>query len=299
MKFSRAKKKKTYLAPEKWLIIKQIALGVLLFTLLGLIITGVWYGTRVSSLTISDVTVSDGQTIRAETVKKIAAQELVGEYWHLVPRQFSWFYPQEDIIEKVQEIERIKDVAVERVSGTEIRITFSEYEPDALWCDEDDGECHFLDDRGFAFGKAPALAGESLLRYYKAGEGPRAQENITTTLDYLSTKKMVDLLKDIDWYVNRVEIDAVRDVFYSLSGDSELRASLTDDPIETFDYFQTLIRSEEFTHLKPGNFKYVDLRFGEKLYVNEEVGVEDEVASSTDPVNEEMSELLEEVDEEE
>jgi hypothetical protein len=276
------KKQRFYLEPGTVIIIKQILLGIFLFSLVALIITGIWYGSRVSSLTITNINVQDGQTIRGDLIKEKVEQVLEGEYIHLIPRRFSWFYPETEVLEKVQEIERIKDIRVEKKSGTELAVTFDEYQPFALWCNESNESCFFLDDKGFAFGKAPILSGESLVRYYKLGEEPQLKTNLISSDDFENTKEFSKLLANMSWFNTKIEIDAVRDVFYLLSDDSEIRATLTEKPAVTFSYLESLVRSKEFEHLKPGNFQYVDLRFGAKLYVNEEKNVA--VASSTESI---------------
>lgn len=276
------KKQRFYLEPGTVIIIKQILLGIFLFSLVALIITGIWYGSRVSSLTITNIKVQDGQTIRGDLIKEKVEQVLEGEYVHLVPRRFSWFYPEAEILEKVQEIERIKDVKVEKISGTEIAVTFDEYQPFALWCNESNESCFFLDDKGYAFGKSPTLSGESLVRYYKLGEEPQLKTNLISSDDFENTKEFSKLLTNMSWFNTKIEIDAVRDVFYLLSDDSEIRATLTEKPAVTFSYLESLVRSKEFDHLKPGNFQYVDLRFGSKLYVNEEKNIV--VSSSTESI---------------
>lgn len=276
------KKQRFYLEPGTVIIIKQILLGIFLFSLVALIITGIWYGSRVSSLTITNINVQDGQTIRGDLIKEKVEQVLEGEYIHLIPRRFSWFYPEVEVLEKVQEIERIKNVKVENISGTELAVTFDEYQPFALWCNESNESCFFLDDKGFAFGKAPILSGESLVRYYKLGEEPQLKTNLISSDDFENTKEFSKLLTNMSWFNTKIEIDAVRDVFYLLSDDSEIRATLTEKPATTFSYLESLVRSKEFEHLKPGNFQYVDLRFGAKLYVNEEKNVA--VASSTESI---------------
>ena len=232
--------------------------------------TGIWYGTRVSALTISTVLAVDSETIQAETVKAKVDEVLAGEYWHFIPRRFTWFYPEKQIQQKLEEIERIKDVRVEKISRTEIAITFSEYFPYALWCNEQNKNCYFLDEAGFSFGQAPDLSGESLVRYHKLGEEPQLRINFISEEDFNKTKEFSRLLSTMDWYVTEVEVDTVRDVFYTMSNGSEIRATLGSDAKETFGYLETLHRSKEFEHLQPGNFQYIDLRFGSKVYVNEE-----------------------------
>lgn len=280
--FTNKKKRRFYLEPEKILIIKQVLLGLFLLALVSGIITGIWYGTRLSSVTISNIHAVDSQTIQADTIKAKIDEVLVGEYWHLIPRRFAWFYPEDQILQELQKIERIKDVRVEKISNTELAITFSEYLPYALWCNENDDICYFIDELGFAFGKAPDLSGGSLVRYHKLGEDPKLRQSFISEVDFNKTKEFSQYLSTINWYVTEIEVDTVRDVFYSLSEGGEIRGTLESDTKETFNYLLTLHQSEEFTHLKPGNFQYVDLRFGAKLYVNEEK--DDVVASSTESV---------------
>lgn len=280
MKYRRSKKKRSYIKPEKVLIIKQIILGVILFSFLALLITGIWYGTRISSLTISMVSVDGSETIPEETVREIVNDNLEGEYWHLIPHRFVWFYPEEKILSQLNQIERIKDVKIESVSGTKLNVAYNEYVPYALWCAKKNDTCYFIDRKGFAFGEAPSLLGGSLIRYFKTDKEPQLRTRFIDD-NFSNTIKFSELVSEVGWYVNEVEIDSVGDVFYVLGGESELYTTLTTDPYETFSYLETLINAKEFSHLEPGNFNYIDLRFGEKLYVKEG---KEEVASSTENI---------------
>ena len=79
--------------------------------------------------------------------------------------------------------------------------------------------------------------------------------------------------------ISSVEFDSADDVFYVLAGGGELRATLHDPATKVFDNLEAILASKEFAHIKPGNFQYIDLRFGSKVFVNEEkLGM----ASSTD-----------------
>lgn len=260
---------KKYLDPAKVLLLKQIGWGVLWLSATALFLSGVWYGTRINALTVREVYVVDGETIRAEVIKEKVQSELAGEYGHFIPRRFAWFYPKETIVEAVGNIEKIKEVKVERLSGTELSVTFSEYKPEALWCGKGNEECFLVDKNGFAFATAPKLSGEGLLRFQKLGEEPVIKTNLLDSGDFAEVRRLVQLLDNSDWPVTKVEIDAVGDIFYILAGRSELRTSLRLSGDEIFDNLNSVRESEEFTHLKPGNFYYIDLRFGDKLYINE------------------------------
>ncbi|MEZ4104443.1 MAG: hypothetical protein R3B60_04115 [Candidatus Paceibacterota bacterium] len=286
MKFSRKRNKKVYLAPEQKLIIKQVFFGLVLFFFLGFLIWGIWHLTRLPAMTISKITVFDGETIQAERIENIVDNTLKGDYWRLIPKRFTWFYPEKEVLDNLKQIERIKEVSAKKVSNTEITIEFSEYIPDSLWCDNhnhnDNQKCLFIDNESYAFGLAPSLTGESLLRYRNNGKKPQIGEVLMDEKDFVTTKKFVWLLGQIGWYVSYIEVNQVGDVFYILSGGGELRATLYDDPNEVFSYLKALLASDEFSHLKSDNFKYIDLRFGEKLYVNEVIDIDEGLASSTD-----------------
>ncbi len=271
---------KTYLEPGTILLIKQIGLGLLAFLVFGLVVASVWYVTRLNSFTISTITVDGGLTISHDEVRSLVEGELSGTYIGIVPKRFAYFYPEEPITQVVKKIPRIRDVEINRVSGTELKISFGEYEPETLWCDKEDlSNCLFLDEGGFAFAPAPRLHGESMLRFVSPLL-PLATGTTPFLLgDYQSVLEMVDLLEELGWYVGRVEINPSRDVFYTLIDGGELRATLNDNPTIPFDNIKAILGSKEFAHLKPGNFQYLDLRFGSRVFVNEELL--SEVATST------------------
>ena len=113
---------------------RQVGIGVILTCCIGLIITGIWYGSRVQSLTITAVEVVGGETIPHEEVRRLADEVLIGSYYRLVPKQFALTYPKTAITDRIKRLERVKNVQVERTSGTTLQIVFEEYTPAALWC---------------------------------------------------------------------------------------------------------------------------------------------------------------------
>jgi hypothetical protein len=277
----RQRKKPKYLDPGIINIIKQIFFGVLVFSVVALIITAIWYATRVTAFTISKVTVEGGVTINKDFVKKTAEEQLEGTYMKLVPKRFAFTYPEENIFDSVIQVERIRDVQVQRVSGTEIRVTFDEFLPDSLWCSlNEQTNCLFLDDLGFAFAKAPSLTGESMVRYLTTEQEVEIGTTPLTLEDYNATKGFADSLAGLDWYITKVEVNSTRDVFYTLAGGGEIKATLTESIQKPISNLETILGSKEFSHLKPGNFRYLDLRFGSRVFVNEEMEeIKEEVES--------------------
>lgn len=267
--------------PNTLVLLKQIGIGVLVISSVALLVTGVWYGTRVSSLTITQVNVSGGETVNLGEIKHKAEELLDGEYLGLVPRRFAWFYPDEEIASVVSGFERIHNVTVAREGGTSVQVSFDEYTPQALWCQSvEQSDCLYLDETGYAFGHAPQLIGGSFLRFVKTGEKPEVGVSVTSHESLANILLAVEKLAEHDWFVSYVEIDQVDDVFLKIVGGGELKITASEDPIKTVENLLTILGSDEFKHIHPGNFQYIDLRFGNKVYVNEKAVVV-EIASTT------------------
>lgn len=279
---TRIQKRRNYLDPATVVLVKHILLGVCFFAVVIILLTIVWHVTRISALTIQSINIDGGVTINKEEVKAKVEEKLAGEYLRLVPRRFAFFYPEEEVFNNVNSVERIKNVQINRVSGTELQVTFDEYLPDSLWCDLDlEDHCFFLDENGYAFAKAPDLLGESIVRYYASERTAEVGVNPFTREDFVLTKEFIDYMAEIGWFVTKVEINSVRDVFYTVIQGSEIKATLTEEPLKPFENLTTILQSKEFSHLKPGNFQYIDLRFGSRVFVNEESKEPDLVEATT------------------
>jgi hypothetical protein len=267
-------KKRFEFSPNAKVIIRQVLIGVTVLTLVALTITAIWYGTRMQSLTISTVTAVGGETIDAEEVRVKAEAVLEGTYGKLIPRRFSWFYPQADMLAAVGQVERIRDIVIERTSQTDLHISYDEHMPFALWCDEPvapitTDTCLFINERGYAFAHAPQLEGGSFVRYRSAGTVPEIGKEVMGFEAFWNTVSFAELLALDNLFVTSVETDAAGDVYYGLTTGGELRATLIDPAAKVADNLRTILRADEFAHLRSEDFNYIDLRFGNKVYVSE------------------------------
>jgi hypothetical protein len=262
-------KRRKRMDPNTLQLIRQIVGGFLVLFFIALLVTAVWYVTRLPALTIATVDVSGGQTIQPDLVRTLVSAELEGEYLRLVPRRFSLLYPKSDLVVAANKIDRIKDVQIERRSLTSIAVTYDEFVPDALWCTRANAECVFLDATGYAFAKAPTLSGGAFLRFEKLDVAPVTGVQAFATAPYQKIHDLVDLLEDKAWFVSSVTTDSAGDAFLQLTKGGELKVALSDEPAEIVDNLFTVLASPEFAELGPGAFEYVDLRFGNKVFVNE------------------------------
>lgn len=287
MSFLRRKKRKTRGGRSQHprsVLIKQIVLGMLLCVFVGGVGVGIWHGSRVDALTITEVDISGGETIDHDTVRALVEEELTGSYYHLVPRRFAWTYPQERISERVQELERIDTVSLTRESGTTLRVEFTEYHPFALWCgSEVDGECLFMDATGYAFARAPQLSGGAFVRFIKYDTEEPAVGTTPFDSNFVreSTAFIERAYEELGLTITIVEQINEDDVIYSIAGGGTLKLSLRMPLADAYENLHTLLQSPEFAHIAPGTFQYIDLRYGNKVFVNEEPPQLDSTATSS------------------
>jgi cell division septal protein FtsQ len=257
--------------PNTVVLLKHLGVGVLLLCLVALGVTALWYGTRIAALTITTVEAEGGKTIDPIEVITLANETLSGEYLGLIPKRFAWFYPEKAMYERISTIERIHSIEIERVDSTTLRIIYDEYVPHALWCQTlEEQNCLFIDDQGYAFAQAPMLSGGSFLRVVTSGRAPAVGETAIDAALYQSIQELVSLLAAQGWFVSHAEIDQVADIFLKVVGGGELKVNFQESPASTVDTLLVLLTANEFKHLEPGNFQYIDLRFGNKVFVNEQ-----------------------------
>lgn len=278
----KAKKRSPAVDPARRMLLRQISIGVLLAVVLGGLIWGVWQVTRLPVVTISEVTARGGVTIAPQTVVAVAEAELIGSYYRLIPKRFTYLYPKQRIIAAIEQIPRLESVTIERVERTSLRVRFTEYVPEALWCQAE--QCVFIDAAGYAFAEAPVLSGTSFVRYQAGTAMPEVGVVGVPPSVFRRTQQFSAVLSEaLNLRPQRIWFDD-RDITYLLGGGGEIRVARTDDVAALERNLTTLMASEEFAHLEPGNFEYIDLRYGNKVFVQEVI---EEVATSTEDIAEE------------
>lgn len=252
----------------------RVVIGLALLLLLALSITGVHKVTRHPSVTITAVDVQGGETIDPSEVEYRARELLKGTYLFVIPRSFAYLYPEGEIEDAVKRIERVRDVEVKRDSPTAIEITFSEYVPYALWCEElsasSTDRCLFLDPEGYAFGPAPSLSGSSFVRIITKGKEPQKEKHVLPIEELRIFGEFMNAVRT----EGKMRIYAITkteegDVYYHVSGGGSIVVSGTDSIQDAFDTLTSVLDSEAFAHIAPGNFEYIDLRFENKVFVKE------------------------------
>ncbi len=284
----KAKAKRT-VSQSKTLLRKQIFIGLALSTILGLLLTAVYYFTHIESLQITKVEVHGGKTVPHEKVVDITKDTFGGSYLKLIPKSFRTTFPISDVINRIEAIDRIKSAKVE-LSDDTVVVNYDEYTPVALWCGvNDDGQCLFLDGEGFAFTVAPSLDGGSFIRFVVDDNEP---EKLKTALSKESLQDSLQIAEtlqaELGWYVIKVVVTGDYDTDYLLAGGAVLKTSQTMSNKTTLKNLLSIVHSQEFSQLQPDNFRYIDLRFGDKVFVNDDMSesapeADLEADSETDP----------------
>ena len=268
--------------PSTDMVRKQLFIGLCLAILIGLMITGIYYGSRVTSLQVTGVKVIGGQTIPHAEVERITRDSFAGTYLRLIPKSFKPTFPKQTVKANVQAVDRINNVDVEVEKDTVI-VVYDEHIPVGLWCETTSSkDCLFLDRAGYAFGAAPALEGSAFVRYIERGATPEKQATNFST-DFIKTNQafITDLEDELGLYVTHIEKIGDYDLEYTVSGGGTIKASQGIELDKSFRNLRTILQSADFAHLAPGEFQYIDLRFGDKVFVNEDLGPADELATSS------------------
>jgi hypothetical protein len=252
-------------------------IGFCIIVVIAIFLTSIWYATRIDSLQIEQVQVMGGKTIPPMLIEEKVTTALSGTYFGLIPKRFAWLYPKGAIVEHIKTFDRVKNVRIEMSDTQTLSIFFDEYIPVALWCEDVEMDaCLFIDDAGYAFAQAPVLEGSAFVRYIERDHIPKIDTYSFSESFMDETKTFMELLHDkISLYVTHVVKIGTYDIEYAISGGGVLKISQSIPMQESFNNLQTVLGSEEFKNIQPGSFQYIDLRFGDKVFVNEEKPFED------------------------
>lgn len=276
--------------PETIQLLRNLGLGLGILSLFALLLWGVWHVVRLPIFTIDQVVVSGGETISHDAIGLDVEQALSGEYFNFVPKRFAPTYPKQEILDTLTNTPRVKDPEIER-QGRALRVRLAEFEPSALWCSSDAASttpCVFLDETGYGFAQAPVLFGGAYTRFVRVGEPASVSAVYTDMSDFEQLRSLEQQLSAFGWPVAQIELDTARDVFAQLSQGGHLKVTLELSPAQTLDNLQTVLQAAEYQHLEPGNFAYIDLRFGNKVFVNEFGEPDTEVATSSIESNDQI-----------
>jgi len=263
---------------------RQVIKGILRVLIVILLFVIVYYTTRLTPLTIKNITISGGETVVHEELQREVQSVIQGTYLGLVPKHFTYLYPRNQIIRELEQIQKIHNVKIERVGREELLISFDEYIPHALWCaDESTGKpCYYLTKDGYAFAEAPVLQGGALVRHYSEHSNESLPSQVINQSALVSIDRFIENIEEqLGFRISSVTHMSNNDAKLHVNGGGDILISLNKDLEKTLDDIAAVLSSTNFAHIEPGNFQYIDARFN-KMFINETL----ETATSTDDINE-------------
>lgn len=246
-------------------------MGVLLLTLFGLVAYGVWYGTRHPSVTFETVEVSGGTTVSHDEVGQAVWRALSGNHFLLIAKRFIYIYPHDAVVAEVSNIPRVYDVDVSQ-EGKTLLVHFEEYIPEALWCSgvPEDSSCVFITEDGYGFSEAPQLHGGVFVRFIQQGVTSTPQTIAFTADEMIRMQALIKgFAEDFNYDVESVVITKDNDEEYRLARGSTLLVAQSDSEDKVLGKLHSIFTSPDFTHLTTETFNYIDLRFGNRVFVKE------------------------------
>lgn len=264
----------------------QVFRGVVRLGIIGIFIGMTWYVTRIPALTIGEVSIDGGETISHDFIRDQVETEFTGAYLLIVPKRFAYLYPHDRIVEVLEGIPRVHGVTVERTSLKSLHVSFEEYIPYALWCsDNEQVPCWFISESGYSFIEAPILHGGTLVRHIAEGLSEIEEGQVIDVNRLRLIYHFIDRLSnELTLRVASVLYRENGDIEFSISGGGQILVSGNKDFEMTFENLKTVLGSPEFKHLAPGKFQYVDVRFENKVFVNEELQTESMTTATTTPL---------------
>ena len=257
---------------RKVLIQKAVFLGVA--TLL-LAASAVWLS-HLEAITISKISVAGTSPSTANAVEEFIQHELAGKYWHLFPKANVALFPRSAVEAAVLD-------AFPRLSSIELRLgdldfiqaVVTERSSAALWCEaakeEGASDCYYLDQSGVLFEKAPVFEGNVFLRVYGGiSKTPHSVgSQVLAPEQFKKLYSFIISLRDLKLTPTAVAIDAEGDYAITLKGGVDILVGDNQDVSEVRENLEAILGADEFKDGKLERLEYLDLRFGNKVYLKE------------------------------
>lgn len=245
--------------------------AVALAVLAALVGAGVWLA-NAPFLRIERVSVAGVKTVASTTVEAFVRRELAGEYAPFFSKNNVLLYPQDALMAALgAQYPQFKAVELGASDFSTLELNVVEREPKALWCpsrDSGPAACFFMDEDGVVYAPAPVFSAPVYVSYYGPAEGARLPKQ------YLSAEQFRALSALAGAVAQKEPADTVVGVAAEPAGDArvvfgsgfELLFSLGAPGGDVFERYALARAAAPFKDRALGEFEYLDLRFGDKLY---------------------------------
>ncbi len=267
---------------------KSILIGVITLVL----IVGIGVVVRLPKFQVKTVEVEGTHVADPVEVSQFVANRLQGNTWYVFPRSSIVALSTRRLAREIKTaFPRFKEVDVDRIGATTLRVGVEEYGGVYLWC-ENPESCFFMDERGVVFAEAPFFSGNAYTKVFigSVGELPFTALTVSNRalLELLLTRLHAIMIKP-----DTVRFVAERELvitFVHHGKEAKIIIDPTLDPEQTLEALFTAMRTQSFATKfddKSRSLEYIDLRFAHKVvyrFYGQAPAPEPELQEQTDQV---------------
>lgn len=279
---------------ERVRVIVKTLLGVFLFLAL---CSGIFFGMRHHAIRVQTIRIVSDGALDPVLLEAEAKRVIAGTYAWLIPKDIGIIVNTETIEKRLQEaFPRINEVRMVRNGFREITGEVRERTPRALWCGDIvppsgiqgnqveseertdmQGECFMVDGGGYVYDRAPTYSDNAFVRFYASLDRaePTGQYIVDSHI-FANLLSFLHRLDDSGYVVQSVLFVDERDVELYLTDGMRI---LIQNPIDTEILYANLVALLSSDAIdRSRTVTYVDMRFGTRVYVKYEDGVEEDVS---------------------
>lgn len=240
---------------------------------LALLLCGAVVGlSYVPALQIRTIEVVGAETLDSGSIERLINAELDGHYAWIISKRNIFLYPKRLLNETLlSQYPVLASADVHASDFHTLEAFVVERQPRALWCpstSSGQADCYFMDENGVVYGQAPNFSEPVYVPYVGSTTGEGLPKQFLSAESFQALAAFVDAAQQklSSETVHAVSVDKNHDVDVSFESGFVLRFSLNDHGGDVFERFSLALTSEPFKAHPLGDFSYLDLRFGDKLY---------------------------------
>lgn len=261
---------------------------IMVFLLLIVFIFSLSLFSKISFFQIENIEVFGNSTVSKDEIVDVIRKETSAKYFMLFSKNNFFLYPRKSMEKNLtDDFKKIKKITIKSKGFKSIIVEIIERKPNSLWCFSDMekervrkidhlGGCYFLDEKGVIFSESPDFSGNAFVRYH--GLLDDVEQPIGKT--YLSEEKFQELSQ----FVNLLEGLGLMAIEFYAESESEYKINLKNgvkiilDDKQPFSKILENIQAiseevdlkNEFSASRLSKINYIDLRFGNKVYLKSE-----------------------------
>ena len=250
-----------------------VRVAIVIFFVCAVVVFGLVYTLRLDRFQIHSVVVSDANILKKEDVEQAAQTMLSGSYVWVIPKTNTFLFSASSAEKKlIEQFPAIQSLNVARDGMQSLTIDIVERKPHVLWCaphaDDKAEECYFADTTGLIFSRAPYFSGGVYFIYRGGIPADTALGSyILPSQKFEELERFVAQINALHMNVSGVTIKEEGDFDLELTSNVHLLCSGATSYDDTLSNISALLKSDTFATSTLSSLEYIDMRFGNKVYL--------------------------------